>query len=292
MKKVRAIVAALAAVFTMGLVASTGCGNLVSYDRYENAELYSVGTASVSAESVEKIEIDWVGGGIEVEQTASKTLQVIEERSSEKDAERMHYYLDGKVLKIKYCESGLRGTVNERNKNLFVEIPAGISLEIDSVSAGITMGVLNVNALSIESVSGNVTAERIVSEETEVETVSGKVSVGELITSKLSLDGVSGGVEITRLSTDFLEMEMVSGDVSLGVQKALSAEIESVSADVTITLREGLGATIEMKTTSGKFSTKKEFGETGSRYDVFGEDGVSVDCSFKIETTSGDVIVR
>ena len=65
---------------------------------------------------VNKIEIDWVNGNVEIEQTSSNTLQVIEEKSAEAEKERMRYYLDGNVLKVKYCESGLRGDINQNGK--------------------------------------------------------------------------------------------------------------------------------------------------------------------------------
>lgn len=289
MKKIRAIVSSLITLCATGVLALAGCTNVVRYDKYANADLYTVGSASISAEKVQSVEIDWVNGNIEVEQTASQTLQVIEEKSSEKDAERMRYYLDGNVLKVKYCESGLRGNINTQNKNIRVEIPAGLSLEIDSVGAGITVGVLDVVNLSIESVSGNITAERIVSGEAEIETVSGKVSIGELIAPFVSLDSVSGSVSITRLSVDSLEAETVSGGLSFGVQKALTAEVESTSAEVTFILGEGLGATVRLETATGKLKTEKQFGKSGMRYDVYGADGTSTECKIQIETFSGNV---
>ena len=291
MKKIRKMSITLSVIMVMGLLTLTGCG-VNRYDKYANADLYTVGSASISAETVKEIEIDWVSGSIEVEQTTSQTLQIIEEKSSEEDAERMRYYLDGNVLKVKYCQSGFRGSINAEKKNLRVEIPVGMSLDIDSVSAGVTMGVLEVGRLSVESVSGNITAERIVSAGVEMETIDGKVSIGELIAPVLSVESVSGNLSITRLSVDSLDAEAVSGDMSFGVQKALTAEVESTSGDVTFTLGEGLGASIRLETATGKLKTEKEYAKAGSRYDIFGADGTSTECKIQIETFSGNVNIR
>ena len=297
MKRTVKLFAVIASLVATGLLASSGCTtNVVRYEKYANAELYTVGSASVSAEDVRKVEIDWVGGSIEIEQTTSQTVQVLEEvnagERSGKESERMRYYLDGDVLKVKYCESGLRGNINTQNKELRVEIPAGIALDVDSVSASVTLGVVESAELSVESVSGNISAERIVCDNAEFETVSGKIIVGELIGASLSLESVSGTCSVTRLSVDALDAETVSGELTFGLQKALSAEIESTSADVTFTLGAGLGATLRLETATGKFRTEKEYGKTGSRYDVFGADGTSTDCLLEVDVFSGNVYIN
>ena len=297
MKRTIKIFSAITALVATGLLALSGCtANVVSYEKYANADLYTVGSASIAATDVKKIEIDWVGGSIEIEQTTSPTLQVIEEvdarESSGKESERMRYYLDGDVLKVKYCESGLRGNINTQNKELRVEIPAGISLDVDSVSAGVTLGVIESTDLSVESVSGNISAERIVCDNAEIETVSGKIIIGELLGNSLSLESVSGECSITRLSVNALDAETVSGDLAFGVQKALTAEIESTSADITFNLGAGLGATLRLETATGKFNTEKEYGKTGSRYDVYGADGTSTDCLFEVDVFSGNVYIQ
>ena len=118
MKTLKRIALALLAVAIMGLMVLTGCTKMTSYEKYANADLYSLGSASMSAEKVKKVDIDWINGSIEVAQATTQTLQIVEEKSSENAEERMHYYVDGSVLKVKYCQSGLRRNIDAQNKNL------------------------------------------------------------------------------------------------------------------------------------------------------------------------------
>jgi hypothetical protein len=288
MKKNRAFFSMLVSF----LFVLTACTSAASYDKYDDAERYTIGSANVLAESIETVEIDWINGSIEIEQTAARSVNIIEEGSFEKEAERMRYYLDEGVLKVKYCESGFHGEIHPQNKNLRVEIPAGLALEIDSKGAEITIGVLDVTNLSIETETGNVMAERISSHKTELETKSGKVSIGELISKDFSVDCISGGASVARLSVDTLEAETVSGDLSFGIQKAVNADILSKRGVVTVTLGEGLGASIRMGIPSGKFKTEKEYVKSGRRYDVFGADGSSLECKIHADIFGGELNVR
>lgn len=291
MKKIGRISIALSMIIAMGLFSLTSCG-VGGYDKYVNADLYTAGSVSISAENIQKVEIDgWVNGSIEVEQTASQILKIIEEEGLENDAERMHYYIDGNVLKVRYCQSGLRGQINAEKKNLRLEVPAGLSLEIESEKAGITIGVLEVENLSIESEAGNITAERIVGNQTTIETKKGKVSIGELISTEASFESSSGDISVMRLSTNSLEVDVMSSDVSFGIQKAFVAEVESLSGDITFTLGEGLGATVRLQTATGKLKTEKLYGKTGSRYDIFGADGASTDCTIDVDVFSGNLYI-
>lgn len=290
MKMMRKIAVATIAVMTTSLFALAGCSLVGRYDRYANADLYVAGSASVSAEVVKKVEIDWLNGNIEVEQTSSQALQLVEDNPSEREEERMHYYLDGNILKVKYCQAGLRTNINAEKKNLRLELPMGLSLEIDAEEAGIALGVLEVGDLSIETKSGNITAERVVCGEAEIETQSGKVSMGEIVASKASFETNSGAVSVAKLAVDFLDVDTNRGKLSFGLEKALTAEVESTSADIKFTLGDGLGASVVMRTATGKLKTEKEYAKAGSRYDIFGSDGVC-DCKIEVDVFSGDVYI-
>ncbi len=288
-EKVCAIVMTVASI---SAIFATGCADSVRYGKYANAELYEMGSASFAAEQVRKIEIDWVGGNIEVEQS-SDTVEVLEDKESSKDEERMRYYLDGDVLKIKYCKSGLRGSIPVANKHLRVGLPVGIDLEIDNVDAVVTVGVIEMTDFSVGSVSGKLMAERIVCNEADVETVSGNATIGELIATEFALETISGDISVSRLSADFLEASTTSGDLTFGLQKAVKAKdgVESMSGDITI-VTNGLGGQIRFETANGIFSCDLEYGKVGSRYDIMGTDGTAVGFDLEIDTFSGNVFVK
>ncbi len=289
MKKVCVIMAAVAATAAFGAFA--GC-NSVAYVKYANADLYTVGGASFTVDKVKEVEVDWVGGSIEIAQSSSNTVEIVEDGGIENEEQKMRYYLDGNVLKIKYCQSGLRGNIKEQNKNLRVSLPAAASIEVESKTAVVTVGVIAVNGFSIETISGNFTAERIECNQAEFETVSGKMTVGELITTTLSAETTSGDISVSHLSADFMDVETTSGDLSFGLERAVKGEIESNSADVTLTLGKGLGAEIHLENASGAFRSDKQFNKVGARYDIFGQDGVSTDCKLEIDVFSGDVFIK
>lgn len=290
MKKICSRLIAICSFFSLVLGSLAGCGNIVTYAKYANADAYEVGSAHISADGIEKVEIDWVAGSIEVEQTASPTILLEEAESIEKDSMKLHYYLDGNVLRVKYCQAGYRGKIDTREKNLRVEIPAGLSLEVDCVSAGLTIGVLECKNLSIETTSGNLTAERISCAKADLETTSGALDVGELRADALSVESTSGKISVTRLFVSSLDAETTGGALAFGIYKALSGEIESVSGNIVLTLAEGLGAEVLLDTVSGGFTCEKKYDkQKGGKYLVYGVDGVSTECKLGVETTSGNI---
>ncbi len=277
---------ALAGLLALGCAGITGCKKLSGYENYADADLYTVGMASFTSVEVKEVEIDWIGGSIEVEQSSTTELQILEENGSAEQAERMRYYLDGDVLKIKYCAPGC--TVKKaQNKNLRVLLPVDTALDVDGVTATLTLGVLQTTELSVSSVSGNLSAERILSSgEVEMESVSGKIGVGELIAPSFTAETVSGDVTVSRISVDSLESETVSGRLSFGFEKAAAAELVTMSGHIEVSLLSGLGATVRYETATGVFTTEKQYVKTGMRYDVFGQEN-ALNCSLEVDTFSG-----
>ncbi len=289
MRKIKAIAVALALVLGAGVF--TGCASVIKYEKYADANLYVVGGASFDANEITKVEIDWLGGSVEIDQSAD-TVEIAEDKGSEKEEERMRYYLDDTVLKIKYCQSGLRANIAEQYKHLQVSVPKGVDLEVDCTSAKVEVGVLEVRNFSVESVSGNVEIERVECNEASVETVSGKVSVASLKAVELEVETTSGAVSVAELNADWLSAETTSGDLSFGLQKAIRSKeaLESSSGDITFILAGDLSATIRLDTASGKLTSDKPFTKDGLRYQ-FGASSAE-GCNIEIETFSANVIVK
>ncbi len=276
----------LASLTAAGVV---GCKKSAAHEKYANAELYSIGSATYRAEAVQKLELDWAGGSVEIEQSTAGELQVVEESAPTENAERMHYYLDGNVLLVKYCESGYKGKIREEEKNLRILLPAGTALDIDGGNTVVTsVGTLETPKLSWESADGNFTAEQVVCDEAEVETASGKVSVGELKANKFSVETASGDISVTKLSVDSLEADSASGKLYFGLEAPLHAEVETASGNATFALKEGLGASVRFDTASGEFKTEKDYKKEEIRY-VF--EGAEV-CNLNVKTFSGDLTVE
>lgn len=291
MKFAKKLLATLAAVLTLSTVPFTGCTDTVNYEVYDNAQYYQVGSASISATQVRELDVDWIGGSIEIVQSENEEVQVIEESNFELDSERMHYRLEGDVLKVKYCESGLRSTIDSQKKNLRIALPANISVEIECVDAVVTaVGErLNVKDFSWESVSGNFTAEIIECQEVlDLETVSGKMLIGELFAPKLSVESVSGAFSVTKLSAVNLEADTVSSKMEFGLQQALTADVESTSGEIIFTMLGEWGTTLRYKTVSGAFHCEKEYTKVDKLYQI----GTGTACSLQVSTTSADLRIK
>ncbi len=289
MKKALKILAA--AFFAVTSLSFIGCKGTARYESYADAKLYQTGGASFTQAQVREVEIDWMGGGVEITQSVDGEVRVSEETELADDAERMHYYLSGTTLKIRYCASGLR--VRQTEKNLQVSIPAGTSLELDCASARVSaLDSLELSSLSFESASGGFEAERIrCTGEADVETTSGNIEILELTADELSVETASGSVAIEKLSVRELEADTASGEIFFGLQAACTGEIDTASGRVELKLLDGLGSDILFRSATGQFRTKKEYGKAGSRYTFSPEQGKG-SCQLNVETFSGDLAVE
>lgn len=248
-----------------------GTDSAYRYERYDDAELYASGDVALDAEGISKVEIDWIGGNVEVAQGAGTEIAAYEETRSGGEAERMHYYRDGNVLKIRYCSSGHRGKIEENMKHLRLEIPKGMALEIDSEKADVFVDDIEVNKFSVETDSGSVEIERLICTEAEIETESGHVDVGEI-------------------KAQTLHAESETGSIQFGVSDCLTAEIESERGDVMIYLLEEVGLKIRFETKNGSLQTERAYEQADGEY-VFGN-GAEKTCGVKVKTPRGNLYIR
>ena len=142
MKKRNNFFKAAAVMLCLGSTLSLAGCKKADYDDYDNAQKYSIGDFEYQAADVKKVEVHWETGAIEVIQSSEDSLSVAETQPAETDAEKMHYYLDGTTLKIRFCASDYDKKINSKNKNLKVEVPENVALDIESEDADITLKLL------------------------------------------------------------------------------------------------------------------------------------------------------
>lgn len=263
----------LSAILCAGILNVAGayaCTNDVSdMRRYSDGDRYCVGNFTYATSEITSVDIDWEGGRIEVEQCDAPELSVSEETPDEKAENRLHYFVDGGELKIRYCESGLKGKIDAFNKTLHVEIPVGVDLEIDNLQADVSLGVLNLSELSLSTKSGNVSAEKIVCKKGEMETDTGSITVGEL-------------------AADEFDADSNKGDLRLGFSKPTRGEIENTHGSTKLLLYSGLGANVYFRTRNGEFLCEKEYEKTDKNYVIAGQEL----CTFDVETRSGNLEIQ
>jgi len=113
---------------------------------------------------------------------------------------------------------------------LDIKVPAGASLDVNTVSADIQVEGVR-GAQQLESVSGDVTATAF-DEEVEVQTISGDAAVnGSGGKARVETESVSGDVKVRGVSGE-LQAKSVSGDLELELGTMTRLQMETVSGNV------------------------------------------------------------
>lgn len=221
-------------------------------------------------------------------------------------------------LEIKVQAQGKSGFFNWNSDNsmgpstLNVQVPRGVSLEVNVVSAPLSIDGLEGGALEINSVSGKIRINAK-TPSLEVDSVSGSIEqAGHAQTAKLqtvsgdilapaigdeaSLETVSGQVQAHGGPWRKFTLSTVSGDVDVagGPTPGGSVDIDSMSGDVQLTVPADVSGSIHASSFSG--SLRSAFGTPekndhgpGSELNVQqGHDNSTI----SIESFSGDVRIR
>lgn len=212
---------------------------------------FALGGASLPADGIREIEIEWIAGEVEIECYNGSEI-VFSETSAEQLSERqtMRYLVKDGELEIRCCESK---TVQLPEKTLTVQIPASLiadELEADVVSASLTARGVQAREIKLESVSGNICADGLTAEKLQIDTVSGIAEILRCdVARKLKIDTVSGNaaMQLAASATGFtLKFDTVSGSVHCDVpvttsrkpmvygDGSLEIEMESVSGSFKI----------------------------------------------------------
>ena len=193
------------------------------------------------------MEIDWIDGNIEIEQSALGKTSVFEDGEELSEEKRLHTYLNDGILRVKYCRSGCLGKIDETQKNLLVEIPKGADVKIRTVRANVYLGVLETGVLSVETDRGCVEVESIRAQRAEIETQSGYIGVGSL-------------------AADTLEVNGKTGEIHLGISACPLTQIQTEKGNVTLYLQGDVSALIAFESEKGVLQTERKYEEKEDGY--------------------------
>lgn len=256
-------------------------------------------------------------GRVEIENPKGKVEVVAWDRPEVKLAgtlgdgvERLSVEGDGRVLRIKVKYPSRSG--NAEPSHLVVQMPLLADLEVETVSADISVSGMASRELGLESVSGDIVANgaprrggissvsgdirlAMNGPDLRVETVSGQLVVQGRLNGAIALESVSGDIRLDTLGEHArkLSASSVSGDMDLGLALAEDGEIrmESVSGDLRLRLPASLSAQVSGETFSGDLAApgakirKEEFGPGSSFRVRYGAGKGDV----RLQTFSGDV---
>ncbi len=271
---------------------SNTIGGFFNMEHYEFSD-YQTGNASLPAETLDEIEVDWVSGSVDIEIHDQNTIEIREEYTGNDDSQKLRYRYENGKLSVKFCKPQWFFGIFHRfeGKNLTLLIPANLAdhlqkVKIDNVSAAVSVCGLSGNTLDMETVSGNIRAT-------------------DLHFKKIDIDGVSADVFLSGITAEELDQETVSGGFTMeGTAKTVKAD--SVSGRLEFTFHEPV-AKFRSETVSGdtvlylpeesEFHLKYEKVSGNFRCDfpgLSGDDEFTVgngDGNFRLETVSGKMEV-
>lgn len=267
-----------------------GSGITVGNGQYGGDSGYTVcaeGEASFSAAAVERLDIGWIAGSVEISAYDGDEIQVAESASRALDEnEKLRWKLDKGVLRLRYCAPG---TCNMQSKSLTVLVPESLcleGLEVDVTSSELTLNALSVSGeVNFDSVSGGVQARGLNCEQLYISTVSGEAEI-EGRMEKLRYSSTSGGMRADGMPEGCaVETDTVSGNMELRFDGCPGdIEADSTSGNVTVYLPGDVGFELDYDSVSGGLDS-----DFPSLRGVYGDHAMF---SINVDTTSGDLDIR
>lgn len=269
-------------------VSVSGCKFNVSFvNNYPDADKYVSGDTTYDATKVSTIDISWISGDITVVETDGDTLNVTENSSSLTDAQKVHTYLDGDTLKVKFCESGYIKSIDSKYKKVVVEIPADCNLKVDTVSANVNLGDLTASDISVNSVSGSVIGNSVETKKVDYDSTSGALKISNLKCDEVEMDTVSGNFTSDAVVLEKFDFDSTSGSVNISDFTFDSFEMDTVSGNAVLDVADDFGVTVDKDSVSGDFKSNLDFTKDGKKF-VFGDGSATV----SFDSTSGDLTLK
>lgn len=200
-----------------------------------------------------RVSISNVKGSIQVVGGQSDTLRLRGELGQ--DAKLKPIGNDPRNLKIEveYPNSSGWGWGAARggDTRLEIELPRGVALEVDAVSARIDIRGVSGERIKAASVSGRIELHDSAPQRLQVETVSGSQRIDSGAPA-IELESVSGAIEIDARAADSLRAEAVSGAIDVRLQQPIhDLRMETVSGRVRVIGGPRADGSLRIETLSG-----------------------------------------
>lgn len=193
------------------------------------------------------VEISNVQGRVTVTAWDQQVVKVT--GTIENDQTEFEFVGDQRHVVIKVRPESGKSHRNHDEAILDIKVPAGASLDINTVSADIDVqGVRGEQRL--EAVSGGVTTVAY-SEQLDVRTISGDAVInGTGGKARVDVQSVSGGVTVRGVDGE-VEAQSVSGNVELDLGTATRLSLETVSGNLKASLTLASDARLDAESVSG-----------------------------------------
>ena len=299
------------AVLAASLLCMSGCSLALKTNYvYKDGEKYTAGDREI-AEKIDTIDVDYMSGEIALVGSADEKVSIRETSEKQLDDKRkVHTWVEGSTLHVRYCASAKGLDLNKLNKKLEITVPKEVkysNVKINASSADMNVGGLTSENVKINASSGDVTAE-VEADNINIDVSSGNVNLKQTgNSSDIILGTSSGDIEADMDTVDSLNASASSGKLILNAKKIKElstvtssgknefrlseapekSDISASSGDVTIYLPEELNLTADISVSSGKLFYEQKFSKDGKTY-VCGNGSDKM----KINTSSGDIDIK
>lgn len=274
---------------------------------YQYGESYTAGDRQITKD-IDTINIDYRSEEVNIIGTDTDCISVTETCENEiDDARKVHSFIDGSTLYIRFCASGKNMDLNNLKKRLTVSIPSNYrpkhvlvnvssstvncsGFEAGSVSVYSSSGDINIgceaNVCSLTASSGNIKMEQSADcESVNIYSFSGIIDCKLGNTGTADLHASSGKITLGADKITSLEIESSGGDIDLDLSEAPdSSDISASSGNITVCLPDNADLTANASISSGKFFSNLPFMNKDGFY-VLG----SGRCRMKVYASSGDI---
>ena len=263
-----------------------GFGNSFVYD---HAGKYTAGNGEIDG-TVKKLDIDWQSGSVSVVAGNGDSVLIREAAGGKIDKDmRVHWWLDGTTLRVKFCASGLKPRIYHGKKDLTVTVPETLSLSaisVDSASAEVSVLGARMDELSVDTASGAIRVDTDCGlESLRTDSASGGQDIKVRSAVSAELDAASGKISLTADTVRNLDIDTASGDVLCRLRETPDdGSIDTASGKVAVVLPEDAAFTLKLSTASGKMNSDFAMKKSGSTYVCGSGDG-----RLHIDTASGAV---
>ena len=263
-----------------------GFGNSFVYD---HAGKYTAGDGEIDG-TVKKLDIDWQSGSVSVVAGNGDSVLIREAAGGKIDKDmRVHWWLDGTTLRVKFCASGLKPRIYHGKKDLTVTVPETLSLSaisVDSASAEVSVLGASMDELSVDTASGAIRVDTDCGlESLRTDSASGEQDIKVRSAVSAELDAASGKISLTADTVRNLDIDTASGDVLCRLRETPDdGSIDTASGKVAVVLPEDAAFTLKLSTASGKMNSDFAMKKSGSTYVCGSGDG-----RLHIDTASGAV---
>lgn len=258
---------------------------------YDNGDKYEAGDRDIT-EKIESINIAYMSGEVVMTETDADVVSIKETSPKELDDKRkVHTWVDGSTLYVRYCASARGLELNNLDKKLTIDIPKNIELsdvklELSSGDADISCSAKNYD-LNASSGGINLT-QRGDSDSINMEVTSGGISVNYESADKINVSASSGSIYLKGNSVNDFKSEVTSGNGDYTFnQLPKGASLSASSGNINIYIPKDADLTLTAKKSSGDMSTEHAFTKDGDTY-VSGS-GTN---KMNVSVTSGDIMIK